>query len=193
MTSNNRVLFTPDSMWRAQALCAQPDNRRIFFEERDIWFHKDEDDPEYDEETDGAEEQGINEAIALGICMQCPVRDLCLRDALEDQRIDGTRGGLTEKMTRRTLSVDETGKEIRRGEYPICPFCSADTKFLHPTKIDLPDGGRWSEAKAVKCGICDFEWKARSSHNSVVAFHNDQKKRADQERREQIARERLSK
>lgn len=193
MTSESRVLFSPDSLWRMQALCAQPDNRRMFFEEKDIWFHRDADDPEYDEDEDGEIEQAINEDIALGICFQCPVRDLCLRDALEDQRLDGTRGGLTEKMTRRTLSVDETGKEIRRGEYPICPFCSAPTDDLIPTKIDLPDGGRWNEAKAVKCGACGFEWKARSSHNSVVAFHNDKKKRADQERREQIARERLSK
>lgn len=186
--SKTRVLFEPDALWRDKAACATPENKKKYFIERDIWFHPDEEDPNYDPEQVAADEQ-----IALSICATCPVRDLCLRDALEDQRIDGTRGGLTERMTRKTLSVDETGKEIRRGEFPECPFCAGPTNNLQPTTIDLPDGGRWSVAKAVKCGLCGFEWKSRSSHNAVVAFFNEQKKRAEQERREQIARERLSK
>lgn len=189
----DRELFEFDPDWRAQAECATPENKRLYISEKDLWFRLDADDPDYTEEADGPEASALNEDIAKGICYQCPVRDICLRDALEDQRIYGTRGGLTEDEIRRTLSVDETGKEIRRGEYPICPFCSAPTDKLQPTKIDLPEGGRWSEAKAVKCGACGFEWKARSSHNAVVAFINDKKKRAEQERREQIARERLSK
>lgn len=185
--SNSRVLFEPDALWRDKAVCATPENKQKYFIEGDVWFHPDEDDPDYN-----PEQAAKNEEIARAMCGKCPVRDLCLRDALEDQRIDGTRGGLTEEMTRRTLSVDETGKEIRRGEFPICPYCSAPTSKLHPTTIDLPDGGRWSVAKAVKCGSCGFEWKSRSSHNAVTAFYNDQKKREDQARREQIARERLS-
>ena len=193
MPSKTRELFEPDTGWRAEAECAKPENKRLFFSEKDIWFHLDADDPEYDEEVDGEEAQGLNEDIAKGICFQCPVRDLCLREALESPHLDGTRGGLSETEIRRTLSVDETGKEIRRGEFPSCPYCFADTEALIPTKIDLPDGGRWSEAKAVKCGSCGFEWKARSSHNAVVAYQNEKRKRAEQERREQIARERMSK
>lgn len=188
MTTNGRVLFTPDSLWREESLCATPENVQKYFIERDIWFHPDEEDPEYDSER--AEE---DEELAKSICLQCPVRDLCLRDQLEDQRIHGTRGGLTERETRQTLSVDDSGKEVRRGEYPECPYCFASTDHLIPTKLPLPEGGRWAEAKAVKCGKCGFEWKARSSHNSVVAYRNEQRKKAEQERREQIARERLSK
>lgn len=187
MTNRGRILFEPDSLWRDKAACASPENKKKYFKDRDIWFHPDEEDPAYDPAQIAEDEK-----LALSICATCPVRDLCLRDALEDQRIDGTRGGLTEVMTRRTLSVDETGKEIRRGEFPNCPFCGVHTKNLRPTTIDLPDGGRWSVAKSVKCDSCGFEWKSRSSHNAVVAFFNEQKKRAEQERREQIARERLS-
>ncbi len=186
-TKTEREPFEHYPGWLNDAECAQPENNRIFFRERDIWFH-----PAPDEDGYDPIQKEKDEVKALSICFSCPVRDLCLVEALEDQRIDGTRGGLTEAMTRATLSVDETGKEIRRGEFPDCPFCGASTDSLQPTKIDLPDGGRWSEAKAVKCRSCGFEWKSRSSHNSVVAYFNDQKKKSEQERREQIARERLS-
>lgn len=173
--------------WRDDAECATPHNKKVYFQERDIWFH-----PEVDEEGFDDSQRERDEVKALSICFECPVRDICLKERLEEQRIHGTSGGLTEGMTRLTLSVDETGKEIRRGEYPDCPFCGESTDSLVPTKIELPEGGRWSEAKAVQCGACGFEWKSRSSHNSVVAFFNEKKKRTEQERREQIARERLS-
>lgn len=191
MKTDNPFEYDPD--WRASAECATPENKRLYISEKDLWFRLDRDDPEYTEEKDGEETSALNEEIAKGICYQCDVRATCLREALEDQRIYGTRGGLTEAEIRRTLSVDETGKEIRRGEYPICPFCSAPTGKLRPTKIELPEGGRWSEAKAVQCDACGFEWKARSSHNAVVAFQKEKKKLTEQLRREQIARERLSK
>lgn len=185
--SEGRQPFEYYPKWRDDAVCATPTNRRIFFEERDIWFHPDKEDPAYDEE-----QVRKDQTTALSLCFSCPVRDLCLRDALEDQRIDGTRGGLTEDMTRETLSVDEFGKEIRRGTFPECPYCGAHTSSLTLTKIPLPDGGRWSEAKAVKCSDCGFEWKSRSSHNAVLAFQLDRDKMEEQKREEEIARERLS-
>jgi hypothetical protein len=186
--TKDRELFEPDSDWRSKAVCATPENKQKYFIEHDVWFHPDEDDPAYD-----PVQEARDAGVALAMCFQCPVRDLCLRDALEDQRIDGTRGGQTERGIRKTLSVDETGKEVRRGDYPICPFCAAPTSRLRPTTIDLDGGGRWSVAKAVQCESCGFEWKSRSSHNSVTAFYKEKHKREEQERREQIARERLSK
>ena len=186
--SKGRVLFEPDALWRDKAACATPENKQKYFTQRDIWFHPDPQDPEYD-----AEQSAADEVLAKSICSTCPVRDLCLRDALEDQRIDGTRGGLSESEIRVTLSVADTGKEVRLGEYPVCPFCGATTDNLKPTTIDLPDGGRWSVAKAVQCESCGFEWKSRSSHNSVTGFFTEKEKREAQERREAIARERLSK
>lgn len=183
-----RDLFEYYPEWREDAACARPENQKIIFTERDIWFHPWEDEANYDEE-----QKERDEVKALSICFDCPVRDLCLRDALEDKdAIYGTRGGATESMIRSALSVDENGKEIRRGDFPDCPYCDAPTDDLIPTKIELPEGGRWNEAKAVKCGECGFEWKSRSSHNSVVAYFAEQKKKAEQERREAIARERLS-
>lgn len=175
------------SEWLDDALCATPENRKKYFEERDIWFHPEKDDPEYD-----PAQVARDQVKALSLCLQCPVRAMCLKNALEDQRIDGTRGGLTEDMIRETLSVDETGKEVRRGTYPECPYCASPTSKLELTKIPLPDGGRWSEAKAVKCLRCGFEWKSRSSHNAVIAYQTEQTKIKEQKREEQIARERLS-
>jgi len=186
-SSRNREAFEFYPDWRNDGECATPTNKKLYFTEQDIWFHPDE-----DEEGFNPAQKARDETKALSICADCLVRDICLRDALEDQRIYGTRGGLTESQIRSTLSVDETGKEIRRGEFPDCPFCGADTDALQPTKIDLPGGGRWSEAKAVRCGECGFEWKARSSHNAVLAYIKDKKKRAEQDHRDQITRERLS-
>jgi len=174
--------------WRADAECATPENRQKYFEEKDIWFVE----PAEEGDTKAAEEAVALTAMALSICATCPVRDLCLREQLETSSLDGTRGGLTEEQTRRTLSVDEFGKEIRRGEFPDCPYCGANTARLELTTIELPDGGRWSVAKAVRCQDCGFEWKSRSSHNAVSAFFTEQKKKADAARREQIARDRLS-
>lgn len=188
MSAKVRGPFEYYKQWRDDALCATPENTKKYFNEQDIWFSPEPDEPGYDKKT--AEE---NEALAKSLCFECPVRDICLRNQLEDQRIHGTRGGLTQEETRRTLSVDEFGNEVRRGGYPDCPFCFAPTSELIPTKIPLPEGGRWSEAKAVLCGVCGFEWKARSSHNALLAYEKEQVKLAEQEKREREARERLSK
>lgn len=186
--TETREPFEPFSEWRSQGTCATPENRKLYFEDHDIWFSPDLDDPEYDEEQVERDQKK-----ALSLCLtDCPVRDLCLRGALEDQRIHGTRGGLTEEQTRVTLSVDDSGKEVRRGGYPDCPYCFVGTEHLRTTKIALPEGGRWNEAKAVKCSSCGFEWKSRSSHNAVLAYQAEQEKIAEQIRNEQIAKERLS-
>lgn len=161
--------------WRSEAVCAKPKNVRQYFEQHDIWFHDEDDSPEIVERDNN---------IALSLCAACPVRDLCLKDALETQTIHGFRGGLSEDQTRQVLSQDETGKEVRRQEYPFCPFCKADTEHLITTTIDLGEGGRWSVAKAVKCGVCDFEWKSRASHNALLAYQRDEKKRMEAEERE---------
>ena len=189
MKTDLREPFEHYAEWREDSSCGEPENSRLYFQERDIWFHVDA-----DEEGYNPEQKRQDEEKALSICADCPVRDLCLRDALEDKEaIYGTRGGNTESMIRAALSVDENGKEIRRGEFPNCPYCRASTDNLIPTKIELPEGGRWREAKAVQCGDCGFEWKSRSSHNSVVAYSIEKTKKAEQARREAIARERLSK
>lgn len=161
--------------WRAKAVCAKPKNVKKHF---DIWFHEDDDAPE---------KVAKDHNLARQLCADCPVREMCLRDALETQTIHGFRAGLDENQTRQVLSLDENGKEVRRPEYPFCPFCEAPTSALVPTTIDLPNGGRWSVAKAVKCGVCDFEWKSRASHNALLAYKRDMKKREEAEEREAAA------
>lgn len=158
--------------WRASANCATPENVRENF---NIWFHEEDDSPEKVERDN---------SLARQICADCPVREICLKDALETQTIHGFRGGLDEEQIRQVLSLDENGKEVRRSEFPFCPFCEAPTESLIPTSIDLPNGGRWSVAKAVKCGVCDFEWKSRASHNALLAYKRDMKKRQEAEERE---------
>lgn len=161
--------------WLKNALCATPENVEDHF---GIWFQ---------EEGESPDQTALNVAVARDMCMDCPVRWHCLKAALETQTIHGFRGGLTEDEIRQVLSLDEFGKEVRRPEYPFCPYCRADTEHLVPTTIDLPNGGRWSVAKAVKCDQCTFEWKSRASHNSLLAYKREMVKRKEAEEREAAA------
>lgn len=161
--------------WREEALCAKPKNVKVFFQERDIWFHDEDTDPEV---------VAQDNARAKKMCFECPVRSMCLKEALESQAIHGFRGGLTEEETRQVLSQDETGKEVRRTEFPFCPSCRSDVNKLTAIAIDLPEGGRWSVAKAVRCDSCLFEWKSRSSHNALLAHTREEERREEAEERE---------
>ncbi len=116
---------------------------------------------------------------AKNLCFTCPVRGDCVQYALENSEIWGIWGGKDENEIRRTLSVNAEGIETRRGRFPQCPYCGARTSKLKTKVVDLPDGGRWTTAKAVECENCGFEWKSRSSANAVNAYHADRKGKAD--------------
>jgi WhiB family redox-sensing transcriptional regulator len=59
---------------------------------RDVWF------PErYDKHADDT---------ARRICAHCPVRELCLLDAIENEDVHGTRGGMTAAERRKLLRTD---------------------------------------------------------------------------------------
>ena len=110
--------------------------------------------------------------FAKNICYtECDVRKDCVVYALENSEIWWIWGGRDENEIRRTLSVNAEGNEIRRGRYPQCPYCSARTGQLSTKIVELPEGGRWTTAKAVVCGECGTEWKSRSSANAVDAYH----------------------
>ena len=117
---------------------------------------------------------------AKNVCFKCPVRDSCIKWALENGEIWGIWGGRDENEIRRTLSVNADGNEIRRGRYPQCPYCGARTSKLRTRVIDLPDGGRWTTAKIVECTVCHFEWRSRSSANAVNSYHQE---RAEKKKR----------
>jgi WhiB family redox-sensing transcriptional regulator len=108
---------------------------------------------------------------AKNMCFSCPVRRDCLKWALESKQIWGIWGGRDEDEIRRTLSVNVDGAEVRRSRFPICPYCSANTKFLKTMIVDKPGGGRWTTMRVVECTECNFKWRSRTSANAVNAFH----------------------
>jgi hypothetical protein len=107
---------------------------------------------------------------AKNICFTCPVREQCLKWALENKEIWGIWGGRDEDEIRRTLSVNVEGVEVRRSRYPICPFCSANTSKLMSKIVEKPGGGRWTTMRVVECTACGFEWRSRTSANAVNAY-----------------------
>lgn len=137
--------------WRAKSACADPKWADVDF------FAQDK----------------LTKNLAKNICFTCPVRDMCLKYALDTETIDGIWGGAEEADIRRTLSLDAEHKEVRRNRYPQCLNCGARTSKLFVKIIDLPNGGRWTTAKAVECSVCGFDWKSRPSANAVTAYHTE--------------------
>ena len=135
------------------AACARPENAPL----QEAFFSSEPDDKN----------------AAKNLCFSCDVRQDCIKWALENGVIWGVWGGRDSNDIRRALSVDEDGKEIRRGRAPQCQMCSARTSKLITKVVDLPDGGRWTTARVVECTECGFEWKSRSSANAVAAYHLD--------------------
>lgn len=140
-----------DRDWMAQSECAKPEIRKdieIFFSAKYEDRHR-----------------------AKNICYSCPVRKDCIKWALENKEIWGIWGGRDEDEIRRILSVNVDGAEVRRSRYPICPYCSANTKYLKASIVEKPGGGRWTTMRVVECTECGFKWRSRTSANAVNAFH----------------------
>lgn len=108
---------------------------------------------------------------AKKMCGECPVRAECTKWALENKQIWGIWGGLTPAQTRRTLSVNWEGQEMRHKRFPLCPYCKAKTSSLFTKTVDRPNKGRWSTMRIVECNDCGFNWQSRTSANAVEAFH----------------------
>lgn len=141
-----------DHSWQESGTCAQPENKHmapLFFSS--IPREK------YD---------------ARNLCFSCPVRDKCLKYALENKELWGVWGGKDEAEIRRALSVTFDGKEVRRTRFPNCPYCGARPSKLVVVIAPTPEGGRWATMKLVKCEECDFTWRSRTSANAVTAYHN---------------------
>lgn len=120
---------------------------------------------------------------AKNICYTCPVRDKCLKWALESKEIWGIWGGRDEYEIRRTLSVNNEGVEVRLNRYPICPYCSANTSKLVAKIVEKPGGGRWTTMRMVECSECGFEWRSRTSANAVNAYFAEKAAREDKKRK----------
>lgn len=112
-------------------------------------------------------------AIAKEICSICPVRDECLRSALDNKEVWGIWGGRDEVEIRNTLSVNSDVQEVRRlreGIAPVCLYCDAPTEALSIREIDVPGGGRWTTKKVITCTECEFYWTSRTSSNAIEAY-----------------------
>ena len=144
--------------WQKNALCAEPQNLHM----RDHFFSSDS------ELT----------YKAKNLCFSCPVRKDCIKWALEAKQIDGVWGGKDEGEIRRALSVDYRGEETRRLRFPQCPYCNARPGKLTTLIVKTPGGGRWLTMKLVKCTVCEFTWRSRTSANAVELFHQQKEDKA---------------
>lgn len=139
--------------WKDDAQCAQEYNLQY----RDYFFSEDE----------------LEIQSAKDICFTCPVRQQCLRSALDSKEVWGVWGGHDETEIRNTLSVNEDVQEVRRlrdGISPTCLYCGASTEDLSVQELDVPGGGRWTTKKVVTCKTCDFHWTSRTSANAIEAY-----------------------
>ena len=114
---------------------------------------------------------------AKKLCNMCPVKRECAQWALNNKQIWGVWGGMGPEQTRRTLSVNWEGQEMRHKRFPLCPSCKFKTSSLETKVIDRPDAGRWSTMKVVYCNNCKFVWQSRTSANAVEAYHAQEKKK----------------
>ena len=136
--------------WQQDGACAQPEN----VDSRD-WFFSSDFSEKYK---------------AKNLCHGCPVRRDCLQWALEHRQIWGVCGGRDEIDIRRALSVSYNGEETRRRRSPNCPYCAARPSKLETDTAPVPNGGRWTTAKIVRCSECGFSWRSRTSVNAVLAY-----------------------
>jgi WhiB family redox-sensing transcriptional regulator len=82
---------TDDRQWRDQAICAQTD-AAIFFPEAGQYPH-----------------------AARKVCTVCPVREVCLADAIANRDDHGVRGGLTPNERRQLTRTRDAVVRCERG------------------------------------------------------------------------------
>ena len=156
----------PSEDWHEDSACAKPENR----EKIDFFFSTNKNE----------------QASAKIICMDCPVRLMCAKSALENKQIYGIWGGMDERRIKRTLSINWEGQEMRRKRFPKCPGCDTGTIDLVTKTVERPNGGRWATMRMVECTECGFEWQSRTSANAVDAYHAQRAERMIRADKEQL-------
>ena len=92
--------------------------------------------------------------VASEFCFDCPVRDVCLQNALNNKDYWGVWGGATQEHIRDALGVDENGRADKsRSEYTICPKCRLD---------DYTVGQKTRLGVEVTCNDCGLSWETRA-------------------------------
>lgn len=100
-------------------------------------------------------------AQAKEICASCPVKDLCLKNALDDEQVWGIWGGVDEQELRRVQSVDINGKpHVNPSNKPIrCPKCGLrSTRFLAVLEHKRT-------RTHIECTNCQLDWWVKRSVN----------------------------
>lgn len=105
---------------------------------------------------------------ARNLCFKCPVREDCLKAALETKSIWGVWGGCDEAELRRALWVNAEGDPQQRCRYPHCPHCKARPSKLHVVGVCEIATGRKRER--VECETCSFTWQATTSVQAVKSY-----------------------
>ncbi len=150
--------------WQKNSACAEKKNEDL----RDFFFSS----------------EPAEKYQAKNLCFSCPVRQECLKWALEHRQIWGIWGGKDEGEIRRTLSVSWNGQESRRQRFPQCPYCNARPNKLITLVVDVPGGGRWATMRLVECTACTFKWRSRTSANAVDAYHAAREEKLAKQERE---------
>lgn len=146
----------------SKGLCQQSQNPRIW----DSFFAED----------------ALTRRTARNLCLSgdngkpCPVKEQCLRWALEKKEIWGVWGGCDESELRRALWVDSNGVPTSRNRFPQCPNCKARPNRLHVVSLCMLSTGKRQES--VECSCCKFAWRAPSSVAAVKAYNRDRAKKS---------------
>lgn len=140
--------------WMSDAECAKEENSAyvdLFFDdlrEGEVFSGK------AAEVTLGTDQQGQ----ATAICAVCPVREMCLKYALENDIAFGAWGGTTQSVRHKFIPVGDAATSnpmaSQRSEFP-CPNCQASTKHM----ITNP-------RRDVLCRACGFTWN--NPHSAAV-------------------------
>lgn len=96
---------------------------------------------------------------AKALCFECPVRKLCLSEALNNGDRFGTWGGVDEVDIRKALSIDQNGKPAFRGNTLECPYChSEDVVALESLRTKAH----------VECSACGLSWWTRKMSQTIT-------------------------
>lgn len=87
---SSHVLPERDTLYVDQSACGQAVREGV---DADLWYGEDLQQAELGRDYDGGRSRRIK--LAKGICAQCPVRQQCLKDALDRDDQWGIWGGLT--------------------------------------------------------------------------------------------------
>ena len=101
---------------------------------------------------------------AQQFCDDCPVRQRCLRFALETQQLWGVWGGRDESEIRRDLWMNSNGTIGARARWPRCPDCKGSPESLTVTN---------SAKHQITCSECGFSWRSETTRMGVEENRHD--------------------